>query len=221
MFDLSIGEILLIALVALIVVGPRELPAILRTLGRTVGKLRNMSWELREQSGIDDMLKKEGLDKDIDAIRSLSRGRMVDAIMTETARPKRTPATAAPPAELTDDPYALETRVPADMATPEPEASQSTVAAAATARAETTTPTLGEGKETALPEALALARFASRAAAAANEEVPVQPQAVPASTPASELPIDAQGARREVTERDASGASERQDAAPVPAESKA
>jgi len=82
-FDLSMGEILLIAIVLLVVVGPRELPTILRQLGRMVAKLRNMSWELREQSGIDQVIKDEGLERDIDAIRSLSRGRVVDAIVSD------------------------------------------------------------------------------------------------------------------------------------------
>ena len=88
MLDLSFGELLIIALVLLVVVGPRELPTMLRKLGQGVAKLRNMTWQLREQSGIDEVLREEGLDKDLDALRSLSRGRVVDAIMTEAARVK-------------------------------------------------------------------------------------------------------------------------------------
>ena len=108
MLDLSFGELLIIALVLLVVVGPRELPTMLRKLGQGVAKLRNMTWQLREQSGIDEVLREEGLDKDLDALRSLSRGRVVDAIMTEAARIKppddpdtpaiETPAAAPPDA---------------------------------------------------------------------------------------------------------------------------
>jgi sec-independent protein translocase protein TatB len=87
-FDLSMGEILLIAIVLLVVVGPRELPTILRSLGRGVAKLRNMSWELREQSGIDEVIKEEGLQRDLDAIRSLSRGKIVDTIVNQAGGAK-------------------------------------------------------------------------------------------------------------------------------------
>jgi sec-independent protein translocase protein TatB len=96
--DLSFGELLIIGLVLLVVVGPRELPGMLRKLGQGIAKLRNMSWQLREQSGIDQMLREEGLDKDLEAIRSLSKGRVVDAIMTEAVRAKPVDAIDAAPA---------------------------------------------------------------------------------------------------------------------------
>jgi len=95
--DLSFGELLVIGLVLLVVVGPRELPGMLRKLGQGIAKLRNMSWQLREQSGIDQMLREEGLDKDLEAIRSLSKGRVVDAIMTEAVRAKPIDAIDAAP----------------------------------------------------------------------------------------------------------------------------
>ena len=99
MLDFSFGELLIIAVVLLVVVGPKELPGMLRKLGRGIAKLRNMSWELREQSGIDQVLRDEGLDKDLDALRSLSRGRVVDAFITEATRVKPAADTAARAAE--------------------------------------------------------------------------------------------------------------------------
>lgn len=42
MFDIGFSEILLIVVVALLVVGPRELPGMLRTLGEWTGKTRRM-----------------------------------------------------------------------------------------------------------------------------------------------------------------------------------
>jgi Tat protein translocase TatB subunit len=44
MFDIGWGELLLIGVVALIVIGPKELPGTLRTLGQWMGKLRHRSF---------------------------------------------------------------------------------------------------------------------------------------------------------------------------------
>lgn len=49
MFDFSATEFLVIAMVALIVIGPRELPGLLRQFGQMVGKLRRMAGDFQEQ----------------------------------------------------------------------------------------------------------------------------------------------------------------------------
>src|SRR5262245_53600520 len=51
MFDFGVGwsELLLIAIVALIFIGPKELPAALRTLGNWMGKVRRMAAEFQSQ----------------------------------------------------------------------------------------------------------------------------------------------------------------------------
>ena len=49
MFDISWTEFLLIGVVALIVIGPRELPGVLRTLGQWTRKLRSMAAEFQGQ----------------------------------------------------------------------------------------------------------------------------------------------------------------------------
>ena len=49
MFDIGGSELLLIGVVALVVIGPKELPGVLRTLGRTSSKLRQMAGEFRAQ----------------------------------------------------------------------------------------------------------------------------------------------------------------------------
>jgi len=49
MFDLSSGKLIVIALIALIVVGPKELPGLLRQAGRMMTKLREMAGEFRQQ----------------------------------------------------------------------------------------------------------------------------------------------------------------------------
>jgi len=49
MFDLSSGELLLIALAALIFIKPKDLPAVLRAIGQWTGKIRRMAGEFQDQ----------------------------------------------------------------------------------------------------------------------------------------------------------------------------
>src|SRR6202030_3514306 len=49
MFDIAWGEFVLIAVVALIVIGPKELPAVLRAIGQWTTKIRRMASEFQGQ----------------------------------------------------------------------------------------------------------------------------------------------------------------------------
>lgn len=49
MFDISWSEFMLIGVVALIVIGPKELPGVLRTLGQYTRKVRSMAAEFQSQ----------------------------------------------------------------------------------------------------------------------------------------------------------------------------
>jgi sec-independent protein translocase protein TatB len=49
MFDIGWTEILVIAVVAIVVVGPKDLPRMLRSLGRYAGQLRRTASEFRSQ----------------------------------------------------------------------------------------------------------------------------------------------------------------------------
>jgi sec-independent protein translocase protein TatB len=49
MFDISWSEFLLIGVVALVVIGPKELPAVMRTLGQWTRKVRSMASEFQNQ----------------------------------------------------------------------------------------------------------------------------------------------------------------------------
>jgi sec-independent protein translocase protein TatB len=49
MFDIGWGELVLVGLVALIVIGPKELPTVLRTAGQWMGKVKRMASEFQGQ----------------------------------------------------------------------------------------------------------------------------------------------------------------------------
>lgn len=63
MFDFGIGytELVVIALVAIIVIGPKDLPRVLRGLGRMMNKMRGMAREF--QGHMDAAMKEAGLDE--------------------------------------------------------------------------------------------------------------------------------------------------------------
>jgi len=49
MFDIGGGELVVIGIVALVAIGPKELPTVLRTVGRYMGKIKRMSAEFQGQ----------------------------------------------------------------------------------------------------------------------------------------------------------------------------
>jgi sec-independent protein translocase protein TatB len=49
MFDISWGELILVGMVALIVIGPKELPTVLRTVGQWMTQIRRMASEFQGQ----------------------------------------------------------------------------------------------------------------------------------------------------------------------------
>lgn len=59
MFDIGWSEIALIAVVALVVIGPRELPVVLRSVGRWVRKGRQMAAHLQGQ--VDEVIREADL----------------------------------------------------------------------------------------------------------------------------------------------------------------
>jgi sec-independent protein translocase protein TatB len=61
MFDIAPTELLIVALVALVVIGPKDLPRVMRTVGNWVGKARGMARHFR--SGIDTMMRESELEE--------------------------------------------------------------------------------------------------------------------------------------------------------------
>lgn len=85
MFGLSFGELVVVLLVAIVVIGPKELPRMLRKAGQWAGKLQRMAVDLRRQSGIDEVLRAEGLADDIRQISKLARGELDGVIASASA----------------------------------------------------------------------------------------------------------------------------------------
>ena len=61
MFDIGYSELLVIAIVALVVIGPKDLPRAMRTVGHWVGRARGMARHFR--SGIDTMMRESELEE--------------------------------------------------------------------------------------------------------------------------------------------------------------
>ncbi|GAA4773404.1 Sec-independent protein translocase protein TatB [Novosphingobium ginsenosidimutans] len=59
MFDIGASELLLIVIVAVVVIGPKDLPLALRTAGRWIGKIRRVSGHFR--AGVETMIREAEL----------------------------------------------------------------------------------------------------------------------------------------------------------------
>ena len=70
MLDLGWSEIAIIAVVALFVIGPKDLPKALRTLGHYGGKVRGLAREFR--SSIDEVVREAELDEVKNQIQSVT-----------------------------------------------------------------------------------------------------------------------------------------------------
>ncbi len=60
MFDIGAMELLIIVIVAVVVIGPKDMPMAMRTAGRWIGKIRRVSSHFR--SGIDAMVREAELE---------------------------------------------------------------------------------------------------------------------------------------------------------------
>jgi sec-independent protein translocase protein TatB len=129
MFDISWSEFLLIGVVALVVIGPKELPAVMRTLGQWTRKVRSMASDfqnqfqeaMREAEMAD--LKKEVDDlaqdvKNFDPLKDVRAD--VESATQDVKRSLEAPADTPPPAltAAAAEPVLTETPVETSAETP-------------------------------------------------------------------------------------------------------
>ena len=61
MFDIGAAELLVIVVVAILVIGPKDMPKAMRHAGRWIGKMRRMSAHFR--SGLDEMVRQAEIEE--------------------------------------------------------------------------------------------------------------------------------------------------------------
>jgi len=147
MFDIGWSEFALIAVVALIAIGPKELPGVLRMVGQWVGKARKMATEFQSQfqeamreAEMADI--KKSFDEVRDAARGFSKTNLLTSLhneVTDSLRvdDKPTETSSTPSSEATAMPASPDAAVPQTPveakrdASPEPLSSDNPAAAPA------------------------------------------------------------------------------------------
>ena len=98
MFDLSWSHILILLIVALVVVGPKDLPKLMRVAGRWLAKARAMADQFRKS--FDEMARQSELDElraEIDALRAQRPLADVERTMQQSVLPPDPMPSIAPP----------------------------------------------------------------------------------------------------------------------------
>ena len=86
MFDITSSKLLILAIVALIVVGPKDLPVLLRTVGKYMGIIRRHAADFRAQ--LDEAMREAELDDIKTEFDNL--GREMHASIEDSAAGQRT-----------------------------------------------------------------------------------------------------------------------------------
>ena len=137
MFDFSSGELLLIAVAALVFIKPKDLPAVLRAVGQWTGKIRRMAGEFQDQfreamreaemadlkKDIDEAASKVGGLDPFSDLKEAAEWKPPEST-TEPVTPPSADAPPAPPAEaVMTETASSATDTPASAA-PQPDASK-------------------------------------------------------------------------------------------------
>ena len=73
MFDIGWVEMMVVAIVMIVIIGPKELPVVLHTMGRWIARIRAMARNFQES--IEEMAQESGLDevrREVDTIKDYS-----------------------------------------------------------------------------------------------------------------------------------------------------
>jgi sec-independent protein translocase protein TatB len=107
MFDFDIGKLMVVGIVALAVIPPKDLPRVMRTVGQVVGKMRRMAAEFQGQ--FMDAMKEAELDSVKKEFEQIEQAAKVDtsfdpaALMRdEMTQAVEAPKIIAPPAAAID-----------------------------------------------------------------------------------------------------------------------
>jgi len=84
MFDLGWTELGVVAVIALLVIGPKDLPKVLRTMGQWARRLRSLAREF--QGHVDDMIRESDLEDLRDGVNSV-RGRNLGKTLNKMVDP--------------------------------------------------------------------------------------------------------------------------------------
>lgn len=218
MFEIGWTEMLVIAIVMIVVVGPKDLPKMLRTFGKFTSKMTSMAGDFRKQ--FDEALKEAELDdvrKSVDELRALNpkneirkalnpmekaaadvRAGMDSLMRPKTSVPTPTASTEATASEpLKTGPVAepgsmtagAATELPAPTSSPSPAVEPVAPLAAATTVAASAPPIVGATSAVA----------ASPIEPAKKPRAPRAPKAVSADGPVSEAPLKAKSTSKPAT----------------------
>lgn len=140
MFDIGATELLLIVIVAVIVIGPKDMPLALRTAGRWIGKMRRLSGQFR--AGFDAMVREAEMEEMEKKWREQNEKVMREH--PQGAPPEMEPTGALPPPS---PPKPAPAPSPTPAPAPAPAASAEAKAPKPAAKASDPQLPLGEGKE--------------------------------------------------------------------------
>lgn len=102
MFDFGSGELLVIGVVALVVIGPKELPGLLRTVGQTVTRLRRIAGDFQGQfqSALREADLHDAMKSVSDIQSTVSDGASYNDPLANLPMPSLPDPVTEPPAEL-------------------------------------------------------------------------------------------------------------------------
>ena len=169
MLDIGWSEMAIVAVVALFVIGPRELPRMLRTVGHYAAKIRGMAREFQE--GIDDAVREAELDevkKQIESVKTIDVRKSIE----NTIDPEKRIGKAMDFSDVGGAESGAEAKPPADSEDDKPQAAE---AAAEAPPADA--PPVGPTREP--PPARPAAGMAASIAAAAAPAAPAPAEAGP------------------------------------------